>query len=228
MTVDFNKQQTQRPDDYFILQAKSKLKEGQGWYYVRGCRNSANEMMDYIAPTKVSIDIGLLEWVIPNTQFNQALISQAYNDFKILKQGEETLMNADVKIMPGMPMPKDVVKETPKVPRDVPHRGAVVNGVIGETLDTYPPADNIPEGPGEAPNTPIIKGTTFKNTTLDGINSPPIMTDYFANPANPMKKKQLKSKITEKLTELRVKIPEGATLKNLQNMLKISSGGEKA
>lgn len=223
MTVDFNKQQTQRPDDYFILQAKSKLKEGQGWYYVRGCRNSANEMMDYIAPTKVSIDIGLLEWVIPNTQFNQALISQAYNDFKILKQGEETLMNADVKIMPGMPMPKDVVKEVPEVPSDVPHRGAVVNGVTGETLATYPPTDNIPEGPGEVSQAPTTKGTT-----LEGLDSPPVMTDYFANPANPMKKKQLKSKIVEKLTELRVKIPEGATLKNLQNMLKISSGGEKA
>lgn len=217
MTVDFNKQQTQRPDDYFILQAKSKLKEGQGWYYVRGCRNSANEMMDYIAPTKVSIEVGLLEWVIPNTQFNQALISQAYNDFTILKQGEETLMNADVKIMPGMPIPKDVTKEVPEVEKN--HKS-----FPGIPADDVPiPDENVPEGPGEVPQTPTTKGTT-----LEGVDSPPAMTDYFANPANPMKKKELKSKITEKLTELRVKIPEGATLKNLQNMLKISSGGEKA
>lgn len=90
--------------DYFVLQAKEKLKEDQQAYAIPGIRDVYGKVVDMVWPTDVSVELGLLEWLIPNNAFNQHWISRHYSHFKIIEK--ETGL-APVTLMPGMPEPQD-------------------------------------------------------------------------------------------------------------------------
>lgn len=86
--------------EYFVLQSILKLVKDQKPYGIQGLRDIYNNVQETLAPTTSSIESGLLEWLIPNNQFNQAWISQHYSHFKILPAGNENKF-----IMDGMPSP---------------------------------------------------------------------------------------------------------------------------
>jgi len=88
--------------EYFVLQSIIKLVKDQKPYGIQGLRDIYNNVQETLAPTTASIENGLLEWLIPNNQFNQAWISQHYSHFKILQAGEESKF-----VMAGMPAPLD-------------------------------------------------------------------------------------------------------------------------
>jgi hypothetical protein len=101
--------------EYFVLQSIIKLVKDQKPYGIQGLRDIYNNVQETLAPTEASIKSGLLEWLIPNNQFNQAWISQHYSHFKILQAGKENKF-----IMEGMPVALDKSQEGEKTPVVVP------------------------------------------------------------------------------------------------------------
>jgi len=174
-------------DDYFVLQAKNKLAKDQPWYHVRGCKNAFMGDMAPIPPTKVSIESGLQEWIIPNSQYNQSLISQVYPDFKILPQGKERIISENVAIMEGMPAAKPV-EEAPN-PAAVPPLAPVEDvpppvtpppstppvTPVPEPVDSQVPPPAVPEDVNAALNTTIEMvplSSDGKDPEANGANAP--------------------------------------------------------
>lgn len=96
--------------NYFVLQSIVELKEGQQPYHIPGLKNELMQDLGMNPPTQASISFGILEWLIPNTTYNQAHISLHYGHFKILAAGKERLVS-NVALMPDLPPIPEVTHE---------------------------------------------------------------------------------------------------------------------
>jgi len=200
-------------DRYFVVQADRPLKPEQPWYYIPGLKTEMMTDLGMLPPTAASIAHGVLEWKIPNTQYNQGWISLHYSHFKILREGQERTEVDDIPVMPGMPEPLE-----PEEITAVPEGPGDINETLPPSPEPEPESVPAPAAPEPAvtpavPETPAPIPESAPSMIRGGL-------DYFAVPTDPIEVKQLKAHIKAKLSELEVQAPENSTLKTLQELLK--------
>ena len=75
--------------NYFVLQNPVKRAKSAGYYSIPGLRNSVGVVGKPLAPTAVSIEAGILEWIITDNPFNQDWITKHYSQLNKLEAGSE-------------------------------------------------------------------------------------------------------------------------------------------
>lgn len=220
-------------EEYFVLQDPVKREPNSYYFHIPKCKNIVGGQIPQIPPTASSIKSGLLEWIIPNNQFNQNHISQHYSHFKILRAGEEQEF-VGVEKMANMPEPMQknvaLVQENPEVvPTAKPVYDASVANTTAVQNITNPDLKPLNEAPvEEAPlresnvlNAPLVqpKGAIneIPNDLMPDINEETSAVKKLSG----VQVKQLKIEVSNKLTELGVAIPKNSSLSALQALLKL-------
>jgi len=175
--------------EYFVLQRNEKLKKDQPYYAIPGLVDVYMNKLALLQPTQVSVQNRLLEWLIPNNQYNQSWISQHYPTFKILKSGEEARI-ANVKLMKGMPPPIDEQEELDLEPEEIEE------DITEEDFERI-----------EALIAEIKEVKEVKPKVKPKIKLSPTQT------------KQLKNKRKSELEDLGIAFPENASLQVLNKLL---------
>ena len=100
--------------EYFVLQMTQKLDPKSQTFSIKGFRDQHLGQLPAIEPTLVSMGIRQLEWMIPNTAFNQAWVNKHFQSGDVYRIIEKpTLVDMTSKKMPGLPPAMDVVESKP-------------------------------------------------------------------------------------------------------------------
>jgi len=191
---------------------------------IMGLKNSLGMPLDpsgVTTATPASIEHGVLEWIIPNNQFNQNQISQYYSkDYTILAAGTERKHGNVVK-MANMPEPLDA-KETIIKP-------LVADPILTpvEPVAQEPVANTL--GAAEARAEAIMKARKLL-ADVDAVeDAPSVMSPDVSAPATPTVVKTqvratnkitlLKAELTKKLSSMGVKVPKNASLPKLEAIM---------
>lgn len=162
------------PDKYFVLQADRPLEPEQPWYHIPGLKTEMMTDLGMLPPTAASIAARHLEWLIPNTQYNQGWVSMKYSHFKVLKQGQERTEVDEVPLLEGLPEPLTVedIKEAPEGPGDIPEKTPPQTDETTEADKKKEPGPDYFAKPSNPNEVKALKATIVEKLSESGITSP--------------------------------------------------------
>ena len=74
---------------YYVLQDPNKRAKKSGYYNIPGLKNAMGVTQPALAPTPLSVEANILEWIIPSNPFNDEWIAVHYSHLIKLDSGKE-------------------------------------------------------------------------------------------------------------------------------------------